>query len=357
MREPWTLAAMLLVATTATAEPVRSELADDEHVVLFNTAGAVDGAGARWQVPIHGWVHEPEDSTFRKAAVEALLERGFGLEVTPATRANFDRRVNALLADNERGKRIVVELAGRRFPLAASEPNGHFRDVVELAADGLAADRALTTRVVLHDHDSRALTGAVRLNAPTGLSVISDIDDTVKITEVRDRRAMLERSLLLDFEAVPGMAELYRGWAASGVAFHFVSSSPWHLYPFLEAFTRDAGFPWATFSLKRVRVKDETLLDLFKPGTETKPAQIETLLERFPGRRFVLIGDNGEQDPEAYAAVMARHPAQVLRIYIRNVAGESADDPRYREAFAGVERSRWRLFDDPSTLELPDATR
>ncbi len=346
------LVTMLAVATTAPAETAHSELAEDEEATLFNAAGFLDSSGARWRVPMQGWVYEPEDSRVRKRLIEALLERSYGLEVTPASRTNFDRRVNALLADNERGKRIVVELDGRRFRLPASEPNGHFRDVVELAAEGLT-ERALTARVILDESDSRALTGAVRLIEPAGLSVISDIDDTIKITEVRDRRAMLERSLLRDFEAVPGMAARYRAWAQRGVAFHFVSSSPWHLYPFLETFTREAGFPWATFSLKHVRVKDETVLDLFKPGTQTKPEQIEALLERFPGRQFVLIGDNGEQDPEAYAAVMARHRTQVLRIYIRNVAGERAEDPRYQRAFAGIERSRWQLFEDPATLELP----
>ena len=149
------------------------------------------------------------------------------------------------------------------------------------------------------------------------------------------------------------MAALYRAWAERGVAFHFVSSSPWHLYPFLEEFTREAGFPWATFSLKHVRVKTRPCSTCSSPGRRPSRRRSRRFWSAFPGRRFVLVGDNGEQDPEAYAAVMARHRSQILRIYIRNVAGEHAEDPRYQRAFAGIERSRWRLFDDPSVLELP----
>jgi hypothetical protein len=347
---------LLLAAPPAHAQSPVSSLASDEDVVLFETAAWRDQTADHWHVPVHGWVHEPEDSRFRKAAIEKLLDHGFGITVSPATRSNFDRRVNALLADNERGERIVIDLGGERYPLAESEPNGHFRDIVEVDAAHagvLAADGLLRYRAVLRPGDTRSFTGSARLVDGVGLSVISDIDDTIKITNVRDRREMLERSLLRDFEAVPGMAALYAAWAERGVAFHFVSSSPWHLYPFLAEFTRRAGFPWATFSLKHVRVKDKTLLDLFKPGTETKPVQIEPLLERFSDRRFILIGDNGEQDPEVYAQLLARHPQQVVRVYIRNVAGESAGDVRYRRLFAGVDPATWRLFDDPATLELP----
>lgn len=328
----------------------------DERVVLFNSAGWRDDSGAGWHIPVHGWIYEPQNSRWRKAAVEKLLESAYELTVTPATRPNFDRRINALLADNEGGKRLAIDIGGVHVTLQPSAPNGHFQGTVRLGPDTAlrnATGGLLHYRVLLPEGDTRSFPGAAKLIPPRGVSVISDIDDTIKHTQVRDRHAMLDRSLLQDFEAVQGMPELYRAWSARGVAFHYVSSSPWHFYPSLLDFTRKAGFPWATFSLKLVRIKDETLFDLFKPGTQTKPAQIEPLLDRFPGRHFVLIGDNGEQDPEVYAQIMRRHPAQVLRIYLRNVAGESREDLRYQSAYQGIDRARWRLFDDPATLELP----
>ena len=56
--------------------------------------------------------------------------------------------------------------------------------------------------------------------------VISDIDDTVKITEVRDRHAMLRNTFLREFQPVPGMADFYQTLARSnGAAFHYTPHS------------------------------------------------------------------------------------------------------------------------------------
>ncbi len=38
-------------------------------------------------------------------------------------------------------------------------------------------------------------------------------------------------------------------------------------------------------------------------------------------------------------------------IFIRNVTGETADNPRFRSARQGVPPQRWRLFDSPRELE------
>ncbi len=167
-----------------------------------------------------------------------------------------------------------------------------------------------------------------------------------------NHKALLEYALYKEFEAAPGMAKKYADWAGNGTIVHYVSSSPWQLYAALEAFTVRDGFPGASFHLKAFRFRDETLLNLFKEGTETKPAQIEPILKAWPGRQFVLVGDSGEQDPEIYADLMRRYPDQIRRIFIRNVTGATPDDERFSEIFAGIEPERWQLFTDPA--ELPE---
>jgi phosphatidate phosphatase APP1 len=131
--------------------------------------------------------------------------------------------------------------------------------------------------------------------------VISDIDDTIKITQVRDRRATLRNTFLRPFEPAPGMAEFCQNLARSNHAeFHYVSASPWQLYLPLAEFVRSNGFPSGTFVLKKFRWKDRSFLSLFADPEKYKSAVIEPLLKRFPNRRFVLIGDSGEL-PEIYA--------------------------------------------------------
>ena len=90
-------------------------------------------------------------------------------------------------------------------------------------------------------------------------------------------------------------------------AFHFVSASPYQLFEDLSTFFDKEGFPLATYHLKRIRVKDKTLLQLFADPFEYKIGQIERILQKYPQRKFILIGDSGEKDPEVYIELCQRY--------------------------------------------------
>ena len=145
------------------------------------------------------------------------------------------------------------------------------------------------------------------------MSIISDIDDTVKVTNVLDRRRMWEATFYKPFDAVDGMPASYRKLTAAGAPVHYVSSSPWHLAEPLLEFLSANGLPVSSITLKHFRLKDRTSLNILKPGRETKPPEIEAILARYPGRRFILIGDSGEDDPEVYAQALRRHPSRSRR--------------------------------------------
>ncbi|MDJ0709676.1 MAG: DUF2183 domain-containing protein [Woeseiaceae bacterium] len=330
-----------------------TDIKPDEHLVFFNTSAWLDESGAHWQIPVHGWVYEPEDSTFRRSVFETVLEEQFELEVTEANEDIFARRLNLLIADNERNKNVAVQAAGQHFVLPPSAESGQFSETLTIPAadvESHAENGMLRITAVLGEHDDRSFEGIVKLVPPAGTSVISDIDDTVKISGVLDKKTLLDYTFLREFEAAPGMARTYRDWSTQGASFHFVSSSPWQLYAPLDEFLEREGFPWATFNLKLVRFRDETFLDLFKKGTDTKPKIIENILSRYPNRKFVLVGDSGEQDPEVYANLMRSHPEQIFCVLIRNVSDESPDNQRFTTLFGGFEANSWMLFDDPDLL-------
>jgi len=185
-----------------------------------------------------------------------------------------------------------------------------------------------------------------------GLSIISDIDDTVKISYVTQRKELLKATFFDDFKAVEDMSKLYRQWRAKGASLHFVSSSPWQLHEPLEKFLIGNAFPSASMSLKDIRFRDETLLNLFKSGTETKPTAIRNIIDKYPKRRFILVGDSGEQDPEVYAQIAQEYPDQIEKIFIRNI-DETPQDARYQSVFGDVDEIKWQLF--RSASELIDA--
>ncbi len=74
----------------------------------------------------------------------------------------------------------------------------------------------------------------------------------------------------------------------------------------------DTGFPNGTFHLKQFRLTDSSALDLLSSQQETKFAAIKPLLDAFPQRVFILIGDSGEQDPEIYGRIGANTPIKSL---------------------------------------------
>jgi hypothetical protein len=332
-----------------------SALKSDEQVTFYPVL-AVSRGPAGWELEVHGHVREPE----RRPVLTAVLRRAVGIdedELSADERRIWRERAHLFLEDNERGKQLALRVASQEFTLPASAANGHFHASLALSAAPSGGVPGLTNGLLAAAvrggrGDWRPVSLEAHFLAAAGLSVISDIDDTIKVSQVLDRRELLRNTFCRPFKPVPGMAAAYVRWRElAGAQFHYVSASPWQLYEPLAAFVRSNGFPVGTFHLKNFRVKDETFFDLFQAPEEYKLGVIAPLLERFPARRFVLVGDSGERDPEIYATLARRFPQQVQRIFIRDVTGEAADSPRYQTTFAGLPPGLWTIFTDPKEIE------
>jgi hypothetical protein len=306
-------------------------------------------------VPIHGWILEPErDDPLHElmmATVREGLKASLELEPGEVEAERLERRLRWYLVDNESGEHVTVGFDGHRQRLGPSDDLGRFRGEVSLPAEAvrrLREEGRLTFEAETPDEPGRFVGSAV-LVEPEGVSVISDVDDTIKRSYVTEFRRQLTNTLVEEYEAVPGMVELYERWSESGAAFHYVTASPWRLYPPLAAFMQRAGFPAGSFHMRRFRLQWGDGPALLADKMATKRRQIERLLERFPDRRFLLIGDRTEHDPVIYADLARDHPEQVARIYIREVIGE-ADEEVDRETFEGVPAERWRLFTEPAEI-------
>ncbi len=353
------LSAVLPYPLRVRAVDGESQIKADEQILFFPTAATWDGQQRSWNIPIHGWIFEPEKDGIVRGIALHRLRSTLGLDPKQPSTQLFEERIRWFLVDNERGKVIAIRLAGNEFTLEESAEDGHFFGTVTLpesTVNEYMKERRIEYEALVAPQDRRTFAGVVHFPSPQGVSVISDIDDTIKISEVKDRKLLLQNTFFRPFQAVPGMPDKYRQWAEAGVAFHFVSASPWQLYDPLANFFRQVGFPPATFHLKRVRFKDASLLKLSEDPVAYKQSLIEDLLRSFPQRTFVLIGDSGEKDPEVYGIVARQHPRQVVKIYIRDVTGDTTDGERYRNAFRDLPSARWRLFRDASTLELPGSS-
>lgn len=350
------LSAIILVLTAAAR--AESDIDADEQVHFFPSLGHPAEGGRAWAVDVHGWIFEdvPSDASMRM--LEDLLD--LDEEITdPRERRMLRHRLKPWMVDNERGQDIEVLIGSRSYAVGTSGPNGHFQGQIFVSAANLPATlvkvgqaRLLPFRAATRLHDVRNFNGVAYLVPAQGVSIVTDIDDTIRITEVRSRKAMLRNTFLRPFRPVPGMADLYAGWLRRyGVAFHYVSAMPYQLHADLAEFQRIHGFPAGSFHFKPVRLKDRTVFSLLDPGDEFKRARIEPLLRRFPRRTFICVGDSGEKDPEAYGQLARDFPGRIRRIFIRDVTGEPADAPRYAAAFHGLPRDDWRIFTDPAEID------
>ena len=329
----------------------------------------------RWQATVAGMISRPLPSkSHRRTLAIGVIKRLLDLDETQLQSEVFLRRADAFLFQRVAGERVSITLGGRRIDAGQSDRVGHFQHVIDLDeadVDALAeasgsamkggcrwlsyaaADAVDEDRVDGRAASAAPAAGRIQLIDDDGLSVISDIDDTVKVTNVANRRELLANTLLREFSAVPGMAEVYRHWQSTGTAFHYVSASPWQLASCLGGFLRDAGLPSGSMHLKLFRLKDSTPLGRLPSRKRSKRRIIEHIVEDFPQRKFLLVGDSGERDPEVYAEVARRHPDRVLGIAIRHVEGKLSRDKmqsRLDRLARRVPSGRWHVFTDPAEL-------
>lgn len=338
----------------------QTDLKSDEQIIFFPTLGQLTDDGG-WKLQIHGWLFEPEHNSISRGILINWLRKKLDLSPTDESSSIFADRVRPFLFDNEEDKTVVIRIAGKEYPLPPTAENGHFQSEIVIQPDqakSLATDDKPTwvpVEAVLGKNDTRQFHGNVLLLPREGVSVISDIDDTIKISEVLDKKALLSRTFLKPFEPTPGMAERYERIAKSGASFHYVSASPWQLYEPLVAFCREAKLPNGTFHLVALRLKDSSALDFaFNDSEEKKRPAIERIIRAYPKRKFILIGDSGESDPEIYGKVARQFPNQVIRILIRDMRGQDRTSSRMLDAFEGVPVDRWTVFRHPE--ELADLT-
>jgi phosphatidate phosphatase APP1 len=339
---------------------VSTNLERHDAVVLYPTYGALEPDGVTWRIPVSGTVHGPGDVGLTKRVLLRLLQRVMKADRSDFQSPIFRERIRGFVAATEKGKRVAVRVGRQTQTLHKRTSRlGYFSGVVrisvgemhQLARDGDLQDRWLNIRLASPHDEHQTCIGRAQLLSPTGVSVVSDVDDTIKHSEVVCRQTLLRNTFLREFLPISGMAEMYRDWAAQGAAFHYVSSSPWQLFsPLAELCGDDYCFPTGSFHLRSFRLRDHMLRRLFLVRRPVKGVAIKQLMLAFPRRKFVLVGDSGERDPEIYGALARRFPLQVAGVFIREIAERPMDAKRTLKAFRHVSPRICAIFHHPDQI-------
>jgi phosphatidate phosphatase APP1 len=169
--------------------------------------------------------------------------------------------------------------------------------------------------------------GLLHVVPQEGLSVVSDLDDTIAISHIGRKFKMVWNAMMRDEKghaAVNGMAALYRRLAASAASFHYVSGTPVGFLRRTERFMLRHGFPAGALLLRHWETEG---LDI----STFKPRVLAEIARALPGHRFVLVGDSGEKDPEFFSALRAELGARVAAVLVRRVTSEPRDAPRFKD--------------------------
>ena len=332
--------------------PVNSKIGEGQgvndrseaEVQLYPTVAYPIEEGAFWRIQIQGRIcHNTPPSLTKRLMLRGLI-RALKLDDATVKSEIFNERIHGFLVTPIPRGRMQISLGGQTYVLSRkSKSSGLFQCKLDVPRRQLERFRRIgrTTDPLANRIDCTirwtdsitTATSPVFLAEQHGLSVISDIDDTIKLTDVCSRRKMLRRTFAEPFEPIEGMAGVYQDWADQGAIFHYVSSSPWQIYDSLQQFIDISGFPAGSMHLKWFRLRDELFKRWQIIRRKSKFGVISSLVKRMPQRHFVLVGDSGEKDPEMYAKLAAKFPKQVVRICIRQIDANPIDPPRLNKIY------------------------
>lgn len=240
---------------------------------------------------------------------------------------NLRRSARRFANDERKHHALTLDFGGHAWPVR-SDAEGYFL----LAATpsppaGWHPIQAASGR-------SRGEGMALVVPAANSRGLISDLDDTVVISEVLHKRRLLANTFLKNptqRQAVPGVAGLYAQVAATNpqpdaTPLFYLSASPRQLHSPIAEFLAHNRFPQGILLTKRV--SDDRASDPWADQFAYKTAKIAEIFARLPQVRFILVGDDGEEDPETYDWVRRHYPEQVEAIWIRRVNPDPAR-PRF----------------------------
>jgi phosphatidate phosphatase APP1 len=239
------------------------------------------------------------------------------------------------------GEEVRVDIAGTVMKAVAG-PDGYVEATFE--NPGLHPGRHAVTFTVSSHPDAPVLGRLLVVDPSARLGLVSDIDDTIIYTGLTRLVDAIRTTLLIPEQArrqIAGASELYRALGA-GMAgptqVFYVSTGAWNLHPVIERFLTRHGFP-----------EGPVLMTDWGPSTgwffressvAYKARVIRALFEEYPNLTWVLVGDSGQDDPEAYAAVARAYPERLRAIYIREVTpatpGRSGRVRRLAEELSGA---------------------
>ena len=228
----------------------------------------------------------------------------------------------SLVGNNEiKNEKIFAIIDGKKYETTTND-EGYFTFTIELKTTLPMGYKEID--IQLQDNPNKHtlnLTVVAEELDEKIVGIISDVDDTVLISNVTSKLDLIDNSLFTNYkqrEVVPTMKNRFDLILNSNSktvpsTLFFVSGSPRKFIIPIESFLEYNNFPQHNTFLKEIEVSN-TL-----EQTSYKTSAITSIIELYPNMEWVLFGDSGEMDEEIYKAIQKKFPNQVKEFYIRDV--------------------------------------
>jgi phosphatidate phosphatase APP1 len=327
---------------------------ETDYVWLLDTTAYQNRIG-RWKAEFVA-AYFVKNSGKDLSEVVGWVSEKLGVSHDEDAKETIAKRIQPLLDSILPAHAVEIDLQGMNVRLGPSGRDGISSDELAIPGNDYKDGQIAISKAITADATSLNITFA----KSTGWAVLSDIDDTIKKTLTSSPIGILQTTFAEEPEPIKGMPEFYKHLVQKldNPPFWYLSASPYNLYPFLRQF-RETYYPSGTMILR-----DASWMNLagflanLTQGTEAyKVDRIEKVNGWFPKRKYILIGDSTQSDPEAYGEIYRRHHKWVGAIYIRKVMGvEGMDEAkknnpeRFEKAFKDVPKEVWYVFEDPQEL-------
>ncbi|OAP58475.1 hypothetical protein AYL99_07565 [Fonsecaea erecta] len=181
-----------------------------------------------------------------------------------------------------------------------------------------------------------------------GLTVISDIDDILRVTKIYEPEQGLLNSFARPFTPWMNMPDIYRNWSVSlpNMHFHYLTTTPEQITRNYMQFIYDT-YPGGSFDTRPLNFSDVSAT------LSIRKFLLDKIFQTFPHRKFILIADTSNSDVmRDYPEMATQYPGQVQCIFLRNTSSTDPGDkfPYNTKGFKGLSQESYMFFKVPDDL-------
>jgi hypothetical protein len=186
-----------------------------------------------------------------------------------------------------------------------------------------------------------------------GLTIVSDIDDILRITRIYQPADGLLNSFAKAYVPWMNMPEIYANWSKSipDFHFHYLTTTPEQVTRNYMNFIYNT-YPGGSFDTRPLNFSDVSAT------LSIRKYLLEKVFQTYPKRKFILIADTSNSDVmRDYPAMATEFPGQVQCIFLRNTTATDSGDqfPYDTSGFKGLNQSMYMFFlvpDDLTNLDI-----